>query len=381
MPRISPERLSDLIGLIYDCAIDPERWPALMREMCVDLSCMRSAIVLADLLQNRPRFVKSWNFDVSEVLTDPGYTDDIMFHLRLAPFASLRLGETGATSRLLSDFPLALTRYDREVGLPAGNIDSLCTVIANDATRFGVFALIRHESVGVATDEDLEQMALLAPHIRRAITISDLLDLKAVQSNALSETLDHLTMGVVVVADNNRILHANEAARQMFAHGGPVASSRGRLAARDSVADKELSRAIGIARNDEAAIGIAGLAVPIAAGDAEPAIAHVLPLATGDLRTRLVPKATAAVFITSAEPQPPRNLSAISQAYKLTPAETRLLHRLAAGDTLNAAADALSVSQTTAKTHLAHIFDKTGMSRQTDLIALVDRLQPPTTSR
>jgi DNA-binding CsgD family transcriptional regulator len=267
------------------------------------------------------------------------------------------------------------------VGAPSGHIDALCTVVANDATRFGLFALLRHESVGVATDEDVEQMALLAPHIHRAITISDLLDLKTVQFNALSETLDRLAMGVVVVADNNRILHANEAARQMFAHGGPVTSSRGRLAARDSVADKELSRAIGIARNDEAAIGTAGLAVPIAAGDAEPAIAHVLPLATGDLRTRLVPKATAAVFITSAEPQPPRDLRAISQAYKLTPAETRLLQRLAAGDTLNVAADALSVSHTTAKTHLAHIFGKTGVSRQTDLIALVDRLQPPTISR
>jgi DNA-binding CsgD family transcriptional regulator len=378
MTAPSTQRFSELIGSIYDCAIDPECWPEVIREICADLRCIRGAIVLANLLQNQRRFVKTWNFDVSEVLTDAGYSDDIMFHLR--SFANLRVGETSAGSRLLSHVPTGPTRYDREVGLPSGHIDSLCTVVANDATHFGLFGLIRHESVGVATDEDLEIMALLAPHIRRAITISDLLDLKTVQSNALSETLDRLAMGVVVVADNNRILHANEAARQMFAHGGPVAATHGRLAARDTTADKELSRAIGIAGNDEAAIGTAGLAVSIAAGDAEPAIAHVLPLATGDLRTRLVPTATAAVFITSAEPQPPRDLSAISQTYKFTPAETRLLQRLAAGDTLNAAADALSVSHTTAKTHLAHIFGKTGMSRQIDLIALVDRLQPPTTS-
>ena len=112
------------------------------------------------------------------------------------------------------------------------------TVVARNARRIGVFGAVRHESVGYVTDDDLAMMRLLAPHIRRAITISDLMDLKALEASALSATLDRLAMGVVVVAGENRILHANEAARQMFAEQGPIVSRKGRLAIRDSAAER-----------------------------------------------------------------------------------------------------------------------------------------------
>ena len=35
MPGISQERLSSLIGQIYDCAIDPHQWPNTMKEICI----------------------------------------------------------------------------------------------------------------------------------------------------------------------------------------------------------------------------------------------------------------------------------------------------------------------------------------------------------
>jgi DNA-binding CsgD family transcriptional regulator len=64
-------------------------------------------------------------------------------------------------------------------------------------------------------------------------------------------------------------------------------------------------------------------------------------------------------------------------SFDLTPAEARMLQHLAAGVTLAEAAKTLGVSTNTAKTHLARIFLKTGVSRQADLIAMVDRLVPP----
>jgi hypothetical protein len=59
----------------------------------------------------------------------------------------------------------------------------------------------------------------------------------------------------------------------------------------------ELREAIGLAAQDETAIGKAGLAVCLAEEDGEPAVAHVLPLTGSELRTRLQPAAVAAVFI------------------------------------------------------------------------------------
>jgi DNA-binding CsgD family transcriptional regulator len=90
-----------------------------------------------------------------------------------------------------------------------------------------------------------------------------------------------------------------------------------------------------------------------------------------------MPQATAAVFITQAETQPPADIAALAASFGLTPTETRVLERLAGGATLPQAAKALGIAHSTAKTHLFHIFSKTGVSRQTDLIALIERLNPP----
>jgi DNA-binding CsgD family transcriptional regulator len=203
------------------------------------------------------------------------------------------------------------------------------------------------------------------------------MELKLLEAQALSATLDRLAMGVVVVAGENHILHANEPARRMLANGGRIVSRRGRLAARDAAADAELSQAIELARSDESALGTAGIGVSLGSADAQPALAHVLPLARGEVRTRLMPRATAAVFINTAEPRPQPDLRALAQTYGLTPAEARVAERLLAGAAnLAEVAASLDVSLATVKTHLSQVFAKTGVARQSDLVGLMHRMMP-----
>ena len=91
----------------------------------------------------------------------------------------------------------------------------------------------------------------------------------------------------------------------------------------------------------------------------------------------IAPRASAALFISPAANgigAPPAALAAL---FDLSPAETRTLERLLAGDTLAEVADKLGIAVTTARTHLAHIFDKTGTSRQSELILLAAKFSPP----
>jgi DNA-binding CsgD family transcriptional regulator len=53
-----------------------------------------------------------------------------------------------------------------------------------------------------------------------------------------------------------------------------------------------------------------------------------------------------------------------------------MLEQLAVGLTVAEAAEALQISGNTARTHLARIFSKTGVSRQAELIALINRIVP-----
>ena len=57
--------------------------------------------------------------------------------------------------------------------------------------------------------------------------------------------------------------------------------------------------------------------------------------------------------------------------FGLTPAEARLALRLVAGETLRSAAAKLGITYETARTQLKNIFNKTGTSRQAELVVVV----------
>jgi DNA-binding CsgD family transcriptional regulator/PAS domain-containing protein len=374
---IAAHRLSALVGAIYDCAIDPERWQDTLRELCVDLRCMLSAIYLFDAQYSRVRHVKVSDIALEELLKDEEYLDTMMLCTRLLPITSQPIDEPMVSSQITDYGAFLSTRFFREVSLPQGHGDGIHVVLARSSRRFALFNATRHKKEGLFEASDIAIMRLLAPHLRRAITISDMMELKALESEALSATLNRLALAVVVVGSDKRILHANDAAQDMLASGVRIASRQGRLAARDRAANAELSQAIDLAGSDETRLGAAGIDVSLRSVDAPPALAHVLPLARGEVRTRLVPQATAAVFINAPEPPAVPDLRGVAQSYRLTPAEARVTEQLLAGAaSLAEVAAALDVSLTTVKTHLSQVFAKTGVSRQADLIALVHRMTP-----
>jgi DNA-binding CsgD family transcriptional regulator len=57
--------------------------------------------------------------------------------------------------------------------------------------------------------------------------------------------------------------------------------------------------------------------------------------------------------------------------FGLTPAEARVALHLVAGETLRSAEVKLSISYETARTHLKNIFNKTGTSRQAELVIVI----------
>ena len=203
------------------------------------------------------------------------------------------------------------------------------------------------------------------------------LAVEAYLAEALGTTLDKFAVGVIIVAADARILHANAAARHMLEARSPVISFGGCLGALDAELTKELRRAIAAARTDAAHIGGTGIGVPLTDRDMTAAAAHVLPLARRDARERGEAASAAVVFVARANMMLPVDVGTVARIYGLTPAETRVLQHLIAGASLTEAATALGVSETTAKTHRNHIFLKTGVSRRTELFALIGRLVPP----
>jgi DNA-binding CsgD family transcriptional regulator/PAS domain-containing protein len=376
MPVISPERLSTLIGRIYDCTIDPDQWPNTMQDICSCLECMGSAMLIQDLRGLPPTFLYSWNTDRNWLERYLEYAGEVAALYNAPDVLNVPLDNPIVLSHTFDERTLREIRVYREWAAPQGVCDFIQTTALRTPDRIGLFSAYRSNNVGPFADREIKIMRLLAPHIRRAVTISDLMDLKKLETRAVAATLDNLSAGVVVVAKDSRILHANEAARLMFKTDGPVRSFKGKLSAMDGAAARELTEAIAFAQRDEAMIGATGIGIALKSASGAVAIAHVLPLAYGELRTRLMPQAIAAVFVMQTEDKLLADMSAIARNFGLTPAETHLLEHLAQGATLTDVSRILGISLTTAKTHLSHIFSKTGVTRQADLIALVNRLTP-----
>lgn len=68
---------------------------------------------------------------------------------------------------------------------------------------------------------------------------------------------------------------------------------------------------------------------------------------------------------------------AIAKFYKLTPSELRILLAIVQVGGVPETAEALGVAESTVKTHLRRLFDKTGSNRQADLVKLIAGFSSP----
>jgi DNA-binding CsgD family transcriptional regulator len=195
---------------------------------------------------------------------------------------------------------------------------------------------------------------------------------------ALGGALDSLVIGVILVGDRGRILHANLAAQWMIEARSPILSLGGCLCALQAERTKQLRLAIVAAQTEREAIGAGGIGVPLLDKMGVPATAHIVPLIS---KRRHIGHCKASmpvgVFVTPVNAAPPVDVGTVAQSFNLTRAEVRLLQQLISGASLHEAAVALGVADATARTHRNHLFTKTGVSRRSDLLLLVGRLVPP----
>jgi DNA-binding CsgD family transcriptional regulator/PAS domain-containing protein len=264
-------------------------------------------------------------------------------------------------------------RYFIDVLEPRGFTDGVILPLARDRNLFCYIGLNRHVSFGDVTPDVVDGLRLLAPHIRRAVTISNLLDLQKVERATFASVLDAMTSGVVLVGEDMDILHANPAAGAMLSQGTVVADRLGKLQTRGPHAQTAMETAVKLAAQDETKLTRRGIGVPAQSSDGASAVLHVMPLNGGALRPGLFQRAVAAIFLASPDQSAHVPIDAISLLCDFTPAESQIFASLVQGKSLEETAAALGVARSTAKTHLLRIFDKTGCKRQAELIAFAAR--------
>jgi DNA-binding CsgD family transcriptional regulator/PAS domain-containing protein len=374
--EISPRQLSTLIGAIYDCALDPSRWEKALGDLVAAMDCHNALLSLTDMRYDRLLLTRGYgmNQDWWQAFQEK-HVPEVAAQLS-AIIASWPLDKAFVMSRHLSRDMTQGAAYIEEGFAAEGMVDVLQCFLIGSPKRFAGLAFGKHRRQGVFGDREIALAELLLPHIRRTVTISDLLDVQALERTHFNAALDALRCAVLLVDPHAKILHANKSASRMLREGTAIREQRGTLKAAPASAAAELGQAIRLASRENFEIGKTGLAVRLSENDAAPVLAHVLPLATADLRGRFESAAVAAVFIRNRD-DARENAELLATTYELTLSETRVLSCLLAGRDLAKAATELRIGPATVRSHLKSIFRKTGVGRQQDLLLLATQLSPP----
>jgi DNA-binding CsgD family transcriptional regulator/PAS domain-containing protein len=375
---IAATELSRLIGLIYDCAIDPALWPVAMDAMrramnfevsTLNLQRLPSFEVILNVTANVPtRYLPMIDAAGADVVEQWGGEERLM---------ALPMDRPHVLSRVNPAFDPATTNnhYYHAFARPQGLVDVLALPLARDARGYGSLAFGRHERAGPIGDAEVALTTLLLPHVQRAATINRLLDQASLAQRSFAAAIDLLTLPTVLAGADRSIVHANPAAQRLLAAGELVRRRGARLEATQPAADRALAAALAGAAGDEARIARRGLDIPLHRTGGPAGAIQVLPLGQ-----RLAPSyqgAVAAVFVADVRGEfvPPAELAAA--LFDLTPAEARAFHRLAAGDSVAEAATALGVAPSTVKTHMLRVYHKTGLDRRSQLVRLASTLAMP----
>ena len=362
--------LSNLVGQIYDAALDRALWPDVIRISSEFVGGSGATLFYKDALAQR-------GSSYCEFGIEPHYRD-----LYFSKYVTLDPASTGhffaeidqpiATADLMPYDEFLETRFYQEWARPQGLVDFVSAVLDKSVTSGAMFGVFRHARNGIVDDETRQRMRLIVPHIRRAVLIGRMFDLKAAEVATFADTLDGLSAGICLVDATGRIVHANAAGHVILAAGDVLGVIGGRLAARDARIDQSLRDVFAAAGQGDAALGTKGIAVPLSSPPAESWLANVLPLTSGARRNAgIAYSAVAAVFVRKASFEAPSSLEMISKLYKLTPSELRVLAALSEAGGIPSVATALGISEATVKTHLQHLFNKTSTNRQTDLVKML----------
>ncbi len=377
MAATDNSKLLEAIGTLYDCVAEPDRWQAALGQITEMTDSVLTMLAVMDPARKTARF--------SAVHGDPIVLEPLVStYAAHVPFYSI------------------LPKFELDVPL---DFDALCNLYGPDGrdvwyasrtytewmqpnrfrTGFNLAVMKRNEFVGAlttithddmpATPASKARLARLAPHIRRAVSITDLFEVERRRSRIFQEVIDNLAHPVLIVTGDMRLLYANTAAEVLLRDEAFIRQTEGRLTIAYAQAQASIAHAVELGNRDEVLLGTVGIGVPLVKTD-RPSIVHVLPLAQRH-HTVMSPQATAAIFIATPGTNPIPAIEAIAALFGLTAAEKRVAALAAEGMTRNEIARASGVSDHTVKTQLGVVYDKTGTRDQRQLQLLMRELTPP----
>lgn len=226
------------------------------------------------------------------------------------------------------------------------------------------------------SDDELETFAGIGRHVEQALRLSIRL-LRAEMTNAgLSEVLTHMNTGVFVLDGSGRVIHANPAATRLTGDGLRLAG--GRLLIGNAQSHQTFQNRLAGAIGDLLS-GTPDYLKPTLierSGNRRPLVIYILPIrsAAHNAFDHFLGQAKAVLVLRDLDEQDATDPAMVRDILGVTLAEARVASLVATGVSPRDAATTLGIKEETARSALKRVFAKSGLSRQSELSALLGKL-------
>lgn len=376
--RLSDDPVLQLVDRVYDAALKPDAWPDVVQSIASFLGKAKGKLFTPLLPADKGGLAVTVGIpEAADHIWATRYRDDDVWVQAGVAKGLMYEGNVVSDEDLVPEEEFVRSRIYRE-HLRHLDIGRLCCGVVFGLQPSGmpatVFSVARELARPFAADE-LATVRLLVPHLSRALGVMFRLRDEELKLAVSLAALDRLSVGVVLLDAGGRIAHSNREGARILDERDGLSRANGfgfsdpaARAAWARVLPSLLDRSLADVPHFSNTV-----AVPRPSGRA-PLVLQAAPLGTSNAFA--APSDTSAiVFITDPEAGSELDRAAMRDLYQATAAEALLAELLCRGRTLAEAATERGISEATARTQLAELFQKTGTRRQADLIRVLMSLR------
>ena len=363
--RVDNKKLSAAIVGIYDAALDWGEWPAALNQIADLLGASTAQLGSYDAASHRLEMVMP--------RIDPDYAKSFLEYwaarnVLWQQSGAVPIGQVMRPEMFLPHGAWQRTDFFNEWYRPQ-KLDSMLGV--NVLAEHPVSTVISTSRKAEFTAAETELLALLVPHVRRAVQLQLQLAGVADFRDASTEILNRLRQAVLLADELGKVYFANRSAEQIVEDGTGLRIVNGTLHAAGNDEDSTLQKALAACvATATAGAAPASRRIRMSRPGRRPLSVLMIPLRPQAPWARLY-RPSVILFISDPERKVPLRSAFLREEYGLTRAEAALALEILAGHGLHAAAERLHISISTARTHLASIFRKTGTRRQAELVRTI----------
>jgi DNA-binding CsgD family transcriptional regulator/PAS domain-containing protein len=359
------ENFSRAVDAIYEAALEPNSWPLAMQAIA---DCFGDVGAVMGWRRGDGGFWTIASPSLAAVQKD--YDEKWRWQdIRAMRFAehSFLSGSGGMTDLdVMSGEEIASLPFYTEFLASYGLCWSAVSFFVPDPEIAAGLGVLRAKGKPPYSREELNLLEKIGRHLERSLRLSMRLFEAETCTLGMRDVLNRLGIGVVALDRNFGVVFANPVAQRggLVVCDGDAGTSMLTLKAR-----QRIERALTTQAN-----GGDGMPAKVflEQGDGgSPLTLHVLPVTEGSAAAHdLLTRARILVLVLDSRGDAPPDPALVRDVLSLTLGEARVAALVGSGLSPKSAAEKLGIAESTTRTVLKRVFAKTGVSRQSELVAL-----------